>query len=286
MLSSFLRSSTTGTNKPRSLTTINNSTPNPPASKINWAKYTSNGTFAVPAGVYWLDVILVGGGGSGGTGGEYDWSGGGGGGGGIIFLTNYQVTPGQQISYTIGSGGAARTGNNQAGVSGGNTTWDTVFIAFGGGNGGSGIAGGGGSGGCGGGGGNASEGSGSGGVSPTYGFGSYWWGQPSALGRRDASTSKPSGSVESRERQGTNGFRLTTWPVNQGGGGGGAAAAATNRNGGAGYAESLTGETWGSGGGGRTGSGGTGYGGRGSGGNGVYGQPSAAGIGGVVLVKW
>lgn len=71
--------------------------------------YTSgSGTYTVPVGVTQLTVTLVGGGGGGGgCGGNEEpvYTGGGGAGGDIISQT-INVYPGQQISWTVGNGGA------------------------------------------------------------------------------------------------------------------------------------------------------------------------------------
>ena len=86
--------------------------------------YTSgSGTFVVPAGVNFLDVLVVGGGGGGGQN-----LGGGGGGGQVIEVQKYSVTPGQSISYSIGAGGAAGTGTRgQSAAASGSTGGTTTF---------------------------------------------------------------------------------------------------------------------------------------------------------------
>jgi len=65
--------------------------------------FTSSGTFAVPAGVNAVNVLVVAGGGGGGDGGGR--GGGGGGGGGLIFAPNYPVTGGGTVAITVGDGG-------------------------------------------------------------------------------------------------------------------------------------------------------------------------------------
>lgn len=84
--------------------------------------FTSSGTFTVPNGVTQIRVLCVGGGGGGGatahaqarsrhgdswidTNEGFVDGGGGGGGGGYVTNTTMNVTPGQQISVTIGAGG-------------------------------------------------------------------------------------------------------------------------------------------------------------------------------------
>ena len=72
------------------------------------ATFTSSGSWTVPAGVYSVDVLVVGGGGSGGHGNTavndycYNASGGGGGGGGVASAT-LSVTPGQSIAASVGT---------------------------------------------------------------------------------------------------------------------------------------------------------------------------------------
>jgi len=67
-------------------------------------------TWTVPAGVYNLQVLVVGGGGGSGS----DVSAGGGA-GGLGYRSSYAVNPGDSISYTVGAGGTATSlGNNGA----------------------------------------------------------------------------------------------------------------------------------------------------------------------------
>jgi len=82
-------------------------------------------TFTVPANVYALDVEVVGAGGGGSTNGAAGNIGAAGGGYGRAIFT---VTPGDVISYTIGTGGA--TGD--PGVDGGDTTFGGTLIGRGG----------------------------------------------------------------------------------------------------------------------------------------------------------
>lgn len=66
----------------------------------------SSGTWTVPAGCKSVDVFLVGGGGGGGGGVSGDSPGGSGGGSGYTkVIYKIAVTPGTNISYTIGKGG-------------------------------------------------------------------------------------------------------------------------------------------------------------------------------------
>lgn len=96
----------------------------------------AGGTWTVPANVFQVDVLVVAGGGGGGA-----WVGAGGGGGGVIYRENYPVTPGTNISVTVGAGGTGEY--NPGGYSGmpratngGNSIFDTL-TAIGGGRGGS-----------------------------------------------------------------------------------------------------------------------------------------------------
>jgi hypothetical protein len=67
--------------------------------------FTSSGTFTVPSGITKVYVTMVGGGGGGGGGSASD-TGQGGGSGGAYFKTAVSVTPGSDITVTIGAGGA------------------------------------------------------------------------------------------------------------------------------------------------------------------------------------
>jgi len=66
-------------------------------------------TWTVPAGVTSIEMLLVAGGGGGGY-----QVGGGGGGGGVVYRAAYPVTPGANISYTIGGGGTGGSGGSAA----------------------------------------------------------------------------------------------------------------------------------------------------------------------------
>ena len=66
---------------------------------------TGANTWTPPAGVSTVDFLLIAGGGSGGSG---AW-GGGGGAGELVFRTNYAVTSGVDVSFSIGSGGTPGT---------------------------------------------------------------------------------------------------------------------------------------------------------------------------------
>jgi hypothetical protein len=90
-----------------------------------YLSFTSSGTFAVPAGLTAVDVLVVGGGG--GTAGS-----GGGGAGGLIFMPCYPVSTGT-LTVTVGAGGYTNTGNpfhpEPGNCSGGHTGQDSVFGA-------------------------------------------------------------------------------------------------------------------------------------------------------------
>lgn len=90
-------------------------------------------TFTVPVGVFVVDYLVVAGGGGGGSG--------GGGGGGVVYSDNPQsVDPGQDISITVGRGGAGGKGGisstGEFPTNGSNSSFGTVE-AIGGGAGGS-----------------------------------------------------------------------------------------------------------------------------------------------------
>lgn len=108
---------------------------------------TSSTTWTVPSNVNSVTVFLVGGGAGGGCIGQS--VGGGGGGGGYTRTSNVSVSPNQQISIIIGSGGTGAPYQGVAGGNGGNTSFGSVSVSGGlgnyadGGNGGSGGGGGG-----------------------------------------------------------------------------------------------------------------------------------------------
>jgi len=75
-------------------------------------------TWTVPAGVTTIEVLLVAGGGGGGF-----QVGGGGGGGGVVYRPFYPVTPGANITYTIGNGGTGAANGGSAATNGQDTTF-------------------------------------------------------------------------------------------------------------------------------------------------------------------
>jgi len=99
--------------------------------------FTSSGTFSTTLDLT-VDILVVAGGGGGGQGG------GGGGAGGLIYNTNISLAAGS-YTVTIGSGGARAVQIQNAvhpvlnyqGSNGGNSTFDSLYTAIGGGGGGS-----------------------------------------------------------------------------------------------------------------------------------------------------
>ncbi len=108
--------------------------------------FTSDGTFTVPAGVTEVEVLVVAGGGAGGdnTTTTTQTGAGGGGGGGVTYNGSYVVTPGNNITVTVGAGGSVNA--NGQGGSGENSVFGSITTTGGGGGGyrdnGSGLAGG------------------------------------------------------------------------------------------------------------------------------------------------
>lgn len=211
--------------------------------------FTSNGTFVVPEGVYKILVTGAGGGASGSARNNTSKGCAGGAGGACIFKRPFAVTPGQSISITIGSGGAAVAKDGGAGKAGGSTVVGSLITLPGGGAPSSafttGVPGdGGGAGGIGGQGVNSS----------TYGvYSSTDNGQDGLVGR---------GGIGGTQRYvGKEGGEY------EGGGGGGSFG-----NGGAGARRNQLAATAGTNGGG--------------GGGGCYDTASAAGGKGIVIIEW
>lgn len=104
------------------------------------ARFTANGTFTVPAGVSTIYVTAVAGGGGGASGSTaYTALYGGGGGGGCI-KHPLSVSPGQQLSITIGQGGA-QGAVGASGSAGGSTSIGNLLTLTGGGGGSLNVAG-------------------------------------------------------------------------------------------------------------------------------------------------
>ena len=74
-----------------------------------------------------VEVLVVGGGGGGGG-----YHGGGGGAGGLIYNSNFTVTPGTQLTATVGDGGGAPTGAYNTGNPGGNSLFGALTAIGGG----------------------------------------------------------------------------------------------------------------------------------------------------------
>lgn len=88
------------------------------------------GSYTVPAGVYNIDVELIGGGAGGSSGtASGTYSAGGGGGSGGSARGALAVTPGQVINYVVGAGGAGAPSVNGYGSSGTSTTFGTSLTA-------------------------------------------------------------------------------------------------------------------------------------------------------------
>lgn len=93
-------------------------------------RFTSNGTFIVPAGVTKIWITACGGGGSGSVGNVVQGCGGGG--AAAILREPYSVTSGQSLSITIGSGGAAKSNYSSDGSTGGATVIGSLVTLAGG----------------------------------------------------------------------------------------------------------------------------------------------------------
>jgi hypothetical protein len=93
---------------------------------------TSGSSYTVPAGVTYVNALLVGGGGGGGANNSQNISGNGLPGSSIE--SNVATTPGASITYAIGAGGAGGTTGavNSRGGSGGTTTFTGATSASGG----------------------------------------------------------------------------------------------------------------------------------------------------------
>ena len=219
--------------------------------------FTASGTFAVPAGITSVDVLVVAGGGGSGSAGAPTVSSGGGGAGGLIYRPGFTVSPGSTVTVTIGDGGADVGGNHAPGNSGQDSVFGTL-TAKGGGGGGS-IDGAGKQGGSGGGGGTSNGGgatAGQGIQSTQSGdSGAYGFGGPGGTG----SPHVPSSSGQSSG--GGGGAGATGESASQGGAGGAGKAytiadgtTSVYYAGGGGAGRNPSGGTAGQGGGGEGGS--------------------------------
>lgn len=88
----------------------------------------SGTSYEVPSDCYMIDAFLVGGGGGGGYDGPGGNCGGGGGGGYTGTFYGIKVSPGQNISYSIGKGGASSSNN---GYEGGTTSFAGYSVSGG-----------------------------------------------------------------------------------------------------------------------------------------------------------
>ena len=225
----------------------------------NITTFTSSTTFAVPSGLSSLDVLVVAGGGGGGSAPGFE-VGGGGGAGGYIYTPGHSVTPGANVTVTVGSGGTGTTGTGDEagkwpGGKGGNSVFNTITATGGG-----------------------------------VGGGQYWQGGPGGSGGGEAGNAND-GIGTGTSGQGNNGGQATLAAANsKGGGGGGASAVGQDASGpkggdgGAGTSNSISGSsvTYAGGGGGAraiNGSGSPGAGGSGGGGAGGGGPNSSGNAG-------
>jgi hypothetical protein len=98
----------------------------------DYQEFISSGTWTKPSNVNFVYVEAIGGGGSG----RRDASGtiAGGGGGGLFVSGLFRASDiGTTVTVTVGTGGASRTGSNQDGAIGGNSTFGSHITAYGGG---------------------------------------------------------------------------------------------------------------------------------------------------------
>jgi hypothetical protein len=105
-----------------------------PADQARREVFNSSGTWTKPSGIsssspVYIQVWAAGGSGARHTNGVN----GGGGGGGYLELWTVLSALGATETVTVGAGGAARTGSNQAGAAGGNSSVGAILIAYGGG---------------------------------------------------------------------------------------------------------------------------------------------------------
>lgn len=95
--------------------------------------YTSSGTFTVPTGVRSINIHCTGGGGSGYYGSADDRGGNGGAGGYTSYVNSITVSPGEQISVTVGSGGIYVNNTKSGGTSSASRNGSILVSANGGG---------------------------------------------------------------------------------------------------------------------------------------------------------
>lgn len=101
--------------------------------RIRMARFGSSGTFVVPDGVTRVWVTLCGGGGGGGAYSNSTAGGSGGGGAAGAIRTPVDVTPGESITVTVGSGGAGGNAAGADGAAGGTSSFGAYLSTPGGG---------------------------------------------------------------------------------------------------------------------------------------------------------
>lgn len=109
--------------------TISGTTITASGGTVNRQVFDASGTWTKPSSGTVALIECWGGGGSGGRG---STSGGGGGGGGYSYLLTPLSNLTATVTVTVGAGGASRTGSNQSGASGGNTTFGSYLTGYGG----------------------------------------------------------------------------------------------------------------------------------------------------------
>lgn len=96
-------------------------------------KFTENGTFVVPDGVYKILITACAGGRSGSNSGDVDYGSNGGQGGEYIYKKAFSVSPKDSINITVGKGGKATGHNKETPENGKNTVIGQLITLLGGG---------------------------------------------------------------------------------------------------------------------------------------------------------
>jgi hypothetical protein len=191
-------------------------------------KFTTVGaaTFTPPAGVTSVEVLVVAGGGAAGDGVPGHWTGSTGGGGGVLYGT-LDVSTGPK-NVVVGAGGNGV--NAGSGGNGANSSFDTTYVANGGGGGGK-VAG-------------ETPGNGfAGGTGGSGGGGGAAYGSSYSGGRGGSSNQSSIGTLTGYGSAGGNGRTYPTVPSGYEGGGGGAGSAGVNNIPGSGRSFSITGSS-------------------------------------------